>query len=112
MSCVRIASLVCVLSALGVPASAQGVRRFDMGSATSPIAAGFTAVTPASTYSAAAGFGWTAGTPVAVVQPAIPTQIPAVVPGNLLVDCVESYGDLTFAVDVPNGVWQGFVHVG
>ena len=49
---------------------------------------------------------------MAVVQPAIPSQIPAVVPPNLLVDCVESYGDLTFAVDVPNGVWQGFVHVG
>ncbi|HEU4420823.1 MAG TPA: hypothetical protein VFT55_17930, partial [Planctomycetota bacterium] len=86
--------------------------RFDMGSATSPVATGFTAVSPASTYSAAAGFGWTAGTPVAVVQPAIPGQIPAVVPANLLVDNVESFGDLTFAVDVPNGVWQGFVHVG
>ena len=112
MDCSRIASLVGLLSALCVTASGQGVRRFDMGSATSPVAVGFTAVTPASAYSAAAGFGWTAGTPVAVVQLAIPSQIPAVVAANLLVDNVESYGDLTFAVDVPNGLWQGFVHVG
>ena len=44
-----------VLSALSTAASGQGVRRFDMGSATSPVAAGYTAVTPASTYSVAAG---------------------------------------------------------
>ncbi|HEX6812456.1 MAG TPA: hypothetical protein VF384_12585 [Planctomycetota bacterium] len=112
MDRLHFASLAFILPALLTAASAQGVQRFDMGSATSPLAAGYTAVTPATTYSAAAGFGWTAGTPAAFVQTSIPPQIPAVVDPNLLVDCIESYTDLTFAVDVPNGRWQGFVWLG
>jgi len=37
-----------------------GVRRFDLGPATSPVWDGFQALTPASTYSPEAGFGFTA----------------------------------------------------
>ncbi len=37
-------------------------RRFDFGTATSPVATGFTQVTEATTYSSARGFGWLSGT--------------------------------------------------
>jgi len=90
---------------IAATAAAQ-VRRFDMGSASSPLAAGFTAVTATTVYSAAAGFGWTAGAPAEFAQTAILPAIPVVVDAALIRDGVDGYGDLTFRVDVPNGTWH------
>src|SRR5262249_32725733 len=49
-----------VLNALSiVPASM--VQKFDFGTASSPVAAGYTQVTESTTYSASQGYGWLSG---------------------------------------------------
>ena len=77
-------------------------RRFDFGTATSPVADGFTGVHPGTAYAVAAGFGWAAGT----------------------IDARDraTWGDLnrdfnftplgTFVVDLPNGTYDVALTVG
>ncbi len=105
---------VAVAAAFAIPLTAQSPWRFDMGTATSPVAAGHVAVTAASTYSAAAGHGWSVGTGTSFTQATILPAIPVVGDAALVRDGVDAYGDLTFRVDVPNGdyhvvVWLGNV---
>jgi len=99
-----------LLAAASLPA--QGVLRFDMGTSTSPVASGYTAITPTTSYSAALGHGWTAGGPTSFTQAALPSSIPLVGDAALLRDGVDGYGDLTFRVDVPNGSYQVVVWLG
>lgn len=77
-------------------------RRFDFGTATSPVAPGFTGVTPATAYSAATGFGWLSGS-VGSRNRTTGTDLTR----------DFNYSTLaTFALDLPNGryevtVWMG-----
>lgn len=77
-----------------------------MGTSTSPVAPGYTAVTPATAYSAALGHGWTAGTATSFTQAVLSPSIPLLSDPALLRDGVDGYGDLTFRIDVPNGSYQ------
>jgi len=75
-----------------VPFSAQ----FDFGTASSPLASGYTRVSPATAYSVAQGYGWQGGTIYAVDRGT---------PDPLTRDL--NYGPSgTFAVDVPNGTYS------
>ena len=89
-----------VINALEVSPMPQ--RRFDLGTPTSPLAPGYTRVTPASAYRPAIGYGWTAGTLAARDRG---TADP------LRRDFVFAR-HATFVVDVPRGVYQTLVLLG
>ena len=73
--------------------------RFDFGTATSPVAAGYTQVTPATRYGAAAGFGWLSGT----VSGA--GDCGAAAGTDLTRDLIYTH-DATFAGDLPSGTYD------
>jgi len=77
-------------------------RRFDFGTATSPIAAGWLRVSHTTAYGAAQGYGWTSGT--------IQTRDRAI-GGDLNRDLAFS-PLATFEVDVAYGVWDVTVTLG
>jgi hypothetical protein len=83
-------------------------KLFDFGTASSPVAAGYTKVTPTNTYSAGTGFGWLS----VVSQPvgATDTNVPSVT-SPLLTD-FNSSSDATFVVDLPNGYYDVSVTLG
>lgn len=79
------------------------VGRYDFGTATSPVAGGYTRVSPASAYNVGTGFGWLGGGLVEAVDRNTGS--------DLTRDLV--YGpDLSFVTDVPNGVYDVTVTVG
>jgi len=76
-----------------VTVTSQPTKKFDFGTAASPVAPGYTQVTPATTYSMAQGYGWLAGIIGAADRG---TSDPLKRDLN--------YGPSgTFAVDLPNG---------
>jgi hypothetical protein len=70
--------------------------RFDFGTATSPVEAGYVPVLPTTTYSAALGYGWQGATGLGVVRNN----------GTALTRDLIYAPVLTFAVDVPNGTYD------
>jgi fibronectin type 3 domain-containing protein/subtilisin family serine protease len=74
---------------------AAGVRHFDFGTSTSPVAAGYTQVTEATAYSQAQGFGWLSGS----IDSRDRGQ------GDDLQRDFNFTQDGTFAVDVANGTY-------
>ncbi len=71
-------------------------KRFDFGTTSSPVAAGYTRVVHTSTYGAAAGYGWLSGT----IDSRNRTT------GNDLTRDFNFTPQGTFAVDVPNGIYD------
>jgi hypothetical protein len=69
---------------------------FDFGTATSPVAAGYLAVNPATTYTPTLGYGWQSGTILGVNRSS----------GGDLDRDLNSTTNGTFAVDVPNGTYR------
>jgi hypothetical protein len=85
-------------------AVAAGVaRQFDFGATTSVAPAGYTLVTPSSTYSTALGFGWQNSVNASDVG-----TLTGTTNANLLVDSISaSIGRAgLFRVDLPNGTYQ------
>ena len=76
--------------------------RFDFGTASSPLASGYTRVTAATPYSAATGFGWLAGT-IADYDRGTGTD---------LTRYFNYTADGTFAVDLPNGTYSVALSLG
>ncbi len=76
--------------------------RYDFGLLTSPLAPGYTQVTPASTYNATAGFGWQGSGGAAIDRNA---------PDPLTSDLVYA-SQLVFEADVPDGVYSVRLDVG
>jgi YD repeat-containing protein len=77
-------------------------RRFDFGTDGSPVAAGYTRVTPATAYLPGAGFGWTSGTVDARDR----------AKGSDLARDFNFTTLGTFVVDLPSGVYDVVVTVG
>ncbi|MGD9855120.1 MAG: hypothetical protein AB7U20_09245 [Planctomycetaceae bacterium] len=114
-------SAVCFAALLGRSADCQSAKplRFDMGSAQSPVAAGFTQVTEQSAYSPQRGFGWeTRG-----ARPAVWDDLADIRQfelydfmmaqfDDLNRDAVVSEDELVFRADVPNGTYRVAVVVG
>ena len=95
--------------------------RFDLGSSTSPVASGFTRVTPDAAYLAGSSYGWESRgqTSYDVEKPPDNPEWrqPAgqLIPEDLIIhkehtdvtrDGVSSREDLQFRVDLPNGVYR------
>ncbi len=80
----------------------DGLYAFDFGTGGSPVMDGFTAITPATMYSAGVGFG--------LKNAKIWRAVDALQPDPLYQDflCIESGG---LAVDVPNGDYRVFVNM-
>src|SRR5205823_7181537 len=68
---------------------------FDFGTANSPVAAGYTQVTPATAYTASQGYGWQSGAIQAVDRGS----------GSDLTRDLNFTAAGTFAADVPNGTY-------
>jgi fibronectin type 3 domain-containing protein len=77
-------------------------RRFDFGTASSPLAPGFARVCPATGYSSTLGYGWVSGT--------IDCRDRA--SGSTLARDLNFTALGTFAVDVPNGAYDVVVTTG
>ncbi len=77
-------------------------RHFDFGTASSPVAASHTQVTPATIYSASRGYGWQSGAIGAVHQ-----RYSTGLTRDLIYTRIA-----TFAVDVPNGTYTVTVTLG
>jgi len=101
--------------------------RFDMGTDSSPVASGFTRVTPVTKYSRQQGFGWESGgqTGFDVIRPpenpqwrqpagqAIPKDYVQFKEHNDVTrDGVESSQDLAFRADVSNGTYRVAITLG
>ncbi len=86
----------------GPKAGFEGLQAFDFGPAGSPVLDGFTAVSPATIYSAGRGYG--------LKNARVWGAFNVLQPDPLYQDhiCIESGG---FAVDVPNGMWRVIVNV-
>jgi hypothetical protein len=86
----------------GANASFEGLYAFDFGPAGSPVMDGFTAITPATPYSAGRGYG--------LKNARIWRAFDVLEPDPLYQDfiCIESGG---LAVDVPNGNYRVFVNI-
>ena len=78
------------------------VGKYDFGSANSALAAGYTRVHPASSYDAAAGYGWIGGGGIAVSRGG----------GDDLTHDLVYAPDLTFETDVPDGVYNVTLTIG
>ncbi len=106
--------LVCsVLLAAAPPCLAQGrVKRFDMGSATSPVAAGFTRVDPSLKYSSTLGYGWTTSGHRAYVRPAEVAVVRHTLPFSLIQDGVADTADCTFRIDLSAGTYLCIAYLG
>ncbi len=79
--------------------------RYDFGTASSPVAAGYTQVTESTRFSTATGFGWQSGT--------IGSRDRGIPPGtNDLNRAFDFSADGTFAVNVPNGPYSVTVMMG
>ena len=70
--------------------------RFDFGTSGSPVEAGYQAVSPTTTYTASAGYGWQSGVIGAVDRGG----------GTLLGRDLNHSPDMTFAADVPDGIYE------
>ena len=77
-------------------------RRFDFGTASSPVAAGFSRVSHATTYSPALGYGWLAGTVASRDR----------VTGSDLNRDLNFTPLASFVVDVPDGSWDVTITLG
>lgn len=77
------------------------VARFDFGSATSPVADGYTQVTGSTSYDAATGYGWQSGNVYAISWG-----------GEPLTRDLNYTVDGTFAVDLPNGEYDFVITMG
>jgi hypothetical protein len=85
-------------------------RFYDFGTPTSPVMPGYTQVTPSNLYAPVSGFGWmlNAGQTVSGVDQAS-SSAPGVYP---LTRDFNSTASGTFAVDLPNGVYDVTVTLG
>jgi subtilisin family serine protease/fibronectin type 3 domain-containing protein/methionine-rich copper-binding protein CopC len=80
----------------------SGMLRFDFGTASSPLEAGYTRVAPNTVYSASAGYGWQAGR-VGGVDRGV---------GTALTRDLAYSRDMTFALDVSDGVYEVVLYIG
>jgi hypothetical protein len=78
------------------------VARFDFGTAGSPVEVGYQGVAPTTAYTASAGYGWQSGVIGAADRGA----------GTLLQRDLNYSSDMTFAVDLPNGVYEILLTMG
>jgi hypothetical protein len=83
-------------------ALADTVARFDFGTATSPVAQGYTRVTHADRFDAAVGYGWQVGSVFSISRSA----------GTDLTRDVNYTRDATFAVNLANGEYDVIVTLG
>ena len=87
-----------------LPPATGTTFHFEFGTPTSPLAAGYTAVNPGTTYSAAQGFGWQSGT----VSSRDDTT-----PGLTTIERGYDYTkNATFAVDLANGTYNVTITMG
>jgi fibronectin type 3 domain-containing protein/uncharacterized protein YkwD len=77
--------------------------QYDFGTASSPVASGYTGVTQATTYSAATGYGWLSGS-VASADRGIGTALTR--------DFNYTFTQATFAVDLANGTYTVTLQLG
>jgi hypothetical protein len=83
-------------------AGPEYVARYDFGTATSPVAAGYTQITRNHRYSAAAGYGWQLGSVSDISRGT----------GTDLTRDVNFTHDGTFALDLPNGQYDVIATIG
>jgi hypothetical protein len=76
--------------------------RFDFGTATSPVAAGYNGVNETTNYTSDLGYGWQAGSVSSVDRET----------GSDLTRDLDFGNDLTFAVDLPDGTYDVTVTLG
>src|SRR5262249_36515477 len=76
--------------------------RYDFGIGTSPVADGYNQVLPNTTYTAAAGFGWLAGSVSGAARST----------GTDLTSDLNYGSNITFGVDVPDGTYQVNLTIG
>jgi fibronectin type 3 domain-containing protein len=76
--------------------------KFDFGTAASPVAGGFSQVTPTTSFSESAGYGWLAGTIGATDRNS----------GSDTNRDFNSTGNGTFVVNVPNGTYSATITLG
>jgi len=79
-------------------------RYFDFGTSSSPVEAGHTRVSSSTGYSASLGYGWSSTVGLSSRDRGAPD--------NLRRDFVQSSGDHTFSVDLPNGNYQLILVIG
>jgi subtilisin family serine protease len=79
-------------------------KKFDFGTTTSPVEAGYIRATPSSAYNATAGYGWDTTSGLDARDRGAPD--------NLRRDFVFSATNHTFKVDLPNGLYQVTITVG
>ena len=104
----------------------EGVWRFDCGTPKSPVAEGFQRLTAGQTYNKARGYGWEQSRPAGVEfrRPVRDRRLRGSA-GQLLLeeafdnhhnalnrDGVASRGDLTFRLDVPDGIYRVAITLG
>ncbi|MFA0755673.1 MAG: hypothetical protein YPKNTGVA_001181 [Candidatus Fervidibacter sp.] len=114
-------NLPCKSNRLPAPPSTQELicRRFDCGTANSPVKAGWIQVTPETIYTPERGYGWLSPPSTAFDRPEIfvPDWLKSsirrrFVPDEMLRDGVFDRSELTFRVDVPDGEYWLVVSVG
>ncbi|MDH7569788.1 MAG: hypothetical protein QHJ73_09410 [Armatimonadota bacterium] len=104
---------------------ADGLRRFDFGTDTSPVAPGYTAVTKDTLYAPGRGYGWVMPPEESARVPAAPAAKPGSIPGLFdrdrevgteltrdLVMSVRTYHPLvthTFRLSLPDGEYEAAV---
>ena len=114
-----------IATAAFAAAGPSEVYRFDMGTAASAVAEGYTRVTDKDSYSTDRGYGWeTEGIRSVSHEEGFPVYAQARSEGQILyrdfltlvdplnVDSIVADGDLAFRVDVPNGTYRVSVLVG
>lgn len=109
---ILVVSVLAVLSAASAGAGGQTVRRFDMGPASGPVAAGFTAVGTGTLYAAAQGYGWTVPPASTYLAPPPVPEVQTNLDPDLIRDGVSSTSDMSFRVDVSNGTWHCVAYLG
>ena len=104
-------------------AEAPDEYRFDFGPAGSPVAQGYAGLDASAAYSAARGYGWSAGTGRNYTAPepaprrtywwhADPVHFFDEITNDLRHDGVQSAGPLSFRMDLPKGRYRVEVRVG
>ncbi len=119
---IRRAIFAAFFLAIAAPApAAEGVFRFDMGPAGSPVRENYVAITESAVYTPTAGYGWlsapsesfnatgTVYRHFSTVYPRASRTEPA---DELLIDGVRGPSDMEFQVDVPNGKYWVLAYVG
>jgi len=108
-----------LLGGQGVAGMPEGVRRFDMGTPSSPLKRGWIRITHETVYTPERGYGWLRPATASFDRPQIfvPDWLKSFVPkvpspDDVLRDGVFEKNDLTFRCDVPNGEYWLVISIG